>query len=398
MPSFLDFVFTFKTRLYPLNHAFFRAENYVGADSQTLCLPNLGRSGIQIQHAFNLLTVERSNVPLERNPWPLRHASLYHSLDLETGRFVFIFLKGNRKLSVRVKEATEKNRHLRPDTARTPEQSLAASLQIHLIMLQWCEESWSEYIDDMEETLRSKSVPAKVAPVTAVTSPVDLAGSLSKRGSGLPRQGTAKTISSRQGTMRSTVSGPATKNQVSQQDGPPSAPPEPPSPVSPRRISARTLSGFLRRASGLGNRPAPLPGSEDIEEEVDPRITKLAEFEDRFSFDELQRLSLNGDEIDRSILALEQSKEVIAQVEEQYKTVASSHAFTTLIKQEKCSGELADFFRRVHNTSRNLDAHRCRLLNLSRTVEKDKQMVSGLARCDKSPARGALLIIRMSPV
>ncbi|GAB1319452.1 hypothetical protein MFIFM68171_09662 [Madurella fahalii] len=379
MPSFLDFVFMFKARQHPLSHAFFRAENYVEAGSQTLRLLNLGRSGVQIQHAFNLLTVEKS--PQDRNPWPLRHASLYHSLDLETGRSVFIFLKGNRELSKRVKEATERSRHLQPDTPRTPEQSLVASLQVHLIMLEWCAENWSEYIDDMEETLRSKSVAAKVAPVADVTNPVHLAGSLSRHGSGLPGRGTMRTIGSRQGTMQSTASSPATLGQVSQQDGPPPASPaspEPRSPASPRRTSARTLSGFLRRASGLENRPAFSPGNEDIKEEPDPLISKLAEIEDRFSFGELQRLSLNGDEIDRSLMALEQSKEVIAQVEEQYKTVASSHAFTTLLKQEKYGGDLANFYRRVRNISRDLDVYRRRLLNLSRTVEKDKQIFESL--------------------
>ena len=106
-------------------------------------------------------------------------------------------------------------------------------------------------------------------------------------------------------------------------------------------------------------------------------IDQLAELEERFSFNELQRLSLTGDEIDRSILALEQSKDVVAQVEEQYPTVVSSHAFKTLMDQDNCKTDTAVFFRRVRSILRDLDGHRRRLLDLSRTVANDKQMVSG---------------------
>jgi len=382
MPSFLDLVFTFKARQRPLTHAVFRHENYLDENAPSLRLPNLGRSGIQIQHAFNLLTVERTDLTDERNQWPLRHASLYHSLDLETGRAVYILLKGNSELAKRIKEATNKNRHMRADTPRTPEQSFVASLQVHLIMLEWAVEYWSDYIDSMDEALRTQSVGAKVAPVASVTSPIDLAESFHRRGSSFSKRGNARMTLSRQGTMQTLSSRPGTVSRNSQPDSLPEESPEPPStpqtPVTPTRFSSRSFSGFLRRASGgLDSRSTFVQGRDDIVEEPDMLINRLADLEERFSFNELQRLSLTGDEIDRSILALEQSKDVVAQVEEQYQTVVLSHAFKTLIDRGKCKTDIAVFFRRTRNLLRDMEVHRRRLLDLSRTVANDKQMVSG---------------------
>ncbi|KAK5658134.1 hypothetical protein OQA88_2106 [Cercophora sp. LCS_1] len=384
MPSFLDLVFTFKARQRPLTYALFRHENYLDEGAPRLDLPCLGRSGIQVQHAFNLLTVEKSDLAGERNPWPLRHAALYHSLDLETGRAVYILLKGNGELARRIKDATDKNRHLRPDSPRTPEQSFIASLQVHLIMLEWSVEYWSEYIDSMEETLRSQSVEAKVAPVASVTSPIDLADSFHRRGSSFSRRGVSRITLSRQGTMQSTYSRPGTVSRGSQRESLPevsSEPSTPQTPVTPTRSSSRSLSGFLRRASGgLDSRSTFVQGRDDITEEPNLLINQLEVLEDRFSFNELQRLSLTGDEIDRTILALEQSKDVVSQVEEQYRTVVASHAYKTLLNQEKCKTDVAVFFRRVNSILRDLDVHRRRLLDLSRTVANDKHMFESLSQ------------------
>jgi hypothetical protein len=331
MPSFLDLVFTFKApRNRPLTHALFRHENYIDENSPPLRLPHLGRSGIQIQHGFNLLTVERSDVG-DRNQWPLRHASLYHSLDLETGRAVYILLKSNPELARRIKVATEKTRHLRPDTARTPGQSFIASLQVHLIMLEWSVESWSEYIDSMDEALRAQSVEAKVAPGDAKAAPLE--------------------------TM---IIPPAVTHVES----------------FSRNGSSFSRRGFLPHVVGnLDKRANLLQESSGIVKDPGALISQLAELEDGFSFNGLQSLSLIGDEIKRSLLALEQSKDIILQLEEQYQTVVSSYAFTTLLGQEKYKTEIAIFFRRVHSILRDMDLHHRRLRDLSSTVASYKQMV-----------------------
>ncbi|KAL2155744.1 hypothetical protein VTH82DRAFT_486 [Thermothelomyces myriococcoides] len=169
-------------------------------------------------------------------------------------------------------------------------------------MLEWGVENWSEYIDGLEEEVRSKSVEAKVAPVATVASPVNLAQSL-QRGGGIL-------------TWRKEGS-----------DGP---------------------------------------------------ISQLAELDSQFSFTELQRVSLTSDEINRSILALEQSRDVVIQVKEQYRTVMSSYAFNKLLDKNKCKTEAAVFFRRVNRILRDMEVHRRRLRDLSRTVENDKYMLESI--------------------
>lgn len=381
MPSFLDLVFTFKYRERPLTHALFRHENYLDEGAPSLRLPHLGRSGIQVQHAFNILTVEKSDLPGEKIQWPLRNATLYHSLDLETGRAVYMLLKSNEEVAKRIKDATEKNRYLRADTPRTPAQSFVASLQVHLILLDWGVESWSEYIDKMEDDIRSSGVEAKVAPVASVTSPVELAKSFHRRGSSFSRQGVSRTIPGRQGTMRATPSQPGAVGRQSQLERLPEESPNAPStsetPVPPVRSGSRTLSGFLRRgARGPDNWFTTAQIEDGVAEEPNDMMERLQNAEDRFSFSTLQRLSLVEDDINRSISALEQSKGVVVQIEEQYQSVISSHGFKTMVDQESCKTSIAVFFRRISSVLRDLETHRRRLLDLSRTVANDKLMVT----------------------
>ncbi|KAK4148486.1 hypothetical protein C8A00DRAFT_38936 [Chaetomidium leptoderma] len=241
-------------------------------------------------------------------------------------------------------------------------------------MLEWSVESWSEYIDNMEETLRADSVEAKVAPVATVTSPVNLAQSFHRKGSGLSPRGPSRGGLSRQGTMQTTAPRPGTTSRGSQHDSlreEPSEPSTPPSPASPTRIMRRTLSGFSTRVASRTLSGFLRRGSSGLESGAT---------RDRFSFNELQGLSLTGDETDRSILALEQSRDVVTQVQEQYETVVSSHAFTTLLDGERCKAEVATFFRRVRSILHDMGVHHRRLQDLSRIVGNDKHMFESLSQ------------------
>lgn len=381
-PLFLDLVFTFRYREQPLDHALFRSENFLEASDAILELPTMDRSGVQLQHAFNLLTVERAERQEEEQQWPLRHASLYHSLDIKTGRSVYMLLKGNSNLAMRIRDATETHRHLRASAPRTCEQAFVGSLRIHLIMLEWSVENWGEYIDHMTGIVGPRSREANVAPVTDVTN--DLASTFSRRGSGLSRrgtmqsmasrQGTFRTISSRKGTMSREESQPdASQQEASQEAVTPTSPvdSESQSPKSPRR---QMVAGFIRRVSGLESKPI-LEGAEFVEE-PNEAVQRLSALEDQFSFKNLQRLSLNGDEIDRSLLAFEQNLGVINQIEDEYKDLPESYAFKTFLNKEKYERDLTTFLRRIRGIRQEMDLQRRRLFELSRTVEKDKQMVS----------------------
>ena len=385
-PSFVDLVLTFCYRERPLDYALYRSENFLEASDSTLHLPTMGRSGVQLQHAFNLLTVERASDPLEKQQWPLRHASFYHSLDIKTGRSVYMLLKGDSNLDMRIKDTTKAHRHLRASAPRTPEKAFVGSLQVHVIILEWSVENWGDYIDHMTDVVRQRSVEAKVAPVTDVTS--DLTATLSPRGTGFSRratfasmasrQGTFRTMGSRKGTMSREASQPdASQQETSQPDFTPTSPvdPEAQSPAFPRRTGSQMVAGFIRRLSGLESKPK-LEDAEIAEEPPNESIQRLDALEGQFSFKGLQRLSLNGDEIDRALSAFEQNMGVIDQIEEEYRDLPESYAFKKFLHKEQYERDLATFLRRIRALRQELELLRRRLLDLSRTVEKDKQMVN----------------------
>jgi len=271
-PSFLDLVFTFRYRERPLDHALFRSENFLESSDLPLCLPAMGRSGVQLQHSFNLLTVERAEAPLEKQQWPLRHASVYHSFDVMTGRSVNILLKGNRNLAMRIVDATKTHRHLSASAPRTPEQAFVGSLRVHLIVLEWAAENWREYIDDLDDMLRSSCENARVAPVVDVTS--GFAAPFSPRGAGFFRPPPLRTVGSRQGAFRTAGSRDNTiYREASQSDVCNPVDSEAQSSAVPRRIGYQMVMGFLRRLFGLESKPK--QGHTEIAEDPDESIQRL---------------------------------------------------------------------------------------------------------------------------
>lgn len=135
--------------------------------------------------------------------------------------------------------------------------------------------------------------------------------------------------------------------------------------------------------SGLESRPR-LDGVESFEEEPNEAIQRLNALEGQFFFKKLQKPSLNGDEIDRSLSALEHNLGIIDQIEEEYRDMPESYyAFNEFLKRERYKRYLATFFRRIRGIRQELNLQRQCLLDLARTVEKDKHMVStcNLPRC-----------------
>jgi hypothetical protein len=356
MPSALDFVFGFRTREKPLAQAIFRHENYLERDGPAFSLPALGRSSTLVQHAFNILSVELSEVPGEKQLWPLRQTALYHSFDVQNGRALWMVLKGSPSMRRRIPNAVKNHGDLQPSAMNSPERSFVGSLHIHLIVLEWCAENWSEYIDHLEEMRSTKSIDAKVAPVAAMTSPLQIEQKFSRRT-------TMLTTASRQNTL-------------GRDSGSRKSPSSPPSPVASKL--ARSLSDFLRRGSGF-----PSVASRGNTQEEEPVQQKdqdneegmAALLETKFSFNEFQRLGLFVDELEQAITAIEQNKGVICEVREQYDNVIASYGFKTHMKADECSSGVATFFRRLRSIDRELDLHNCRLRTLLRAVENDKYMV-----------------------
>ncbi|KAH9908450.1 hypothetical protein F4778DRAFT_768378 [Xylariomycetidae sp. FL2044] len=359
MATFLDFTFAFKGRERPLAQACFRSENYLDQDEPSFNLPQLGRSSTVVQHAFSLLSVEDNK---ERGkPWPLRQTALYHQFDIRHGKSTWIVLKGNVGMRRRIVKAVSEHKNTQPTALVSLASSFVATLHVHLIVLEWCAENWGEFIDDLDEKRSVKAVDAKIAPVAAMTSPDQIARCFSRRGTVGTSVSSPTTFYSRDSWSRgSTI---------------------PPSGPTARTTFGRSFSDLMKRGFNL----KPLQTSDLSEEgetvgdqpdaaDADDNQALAEQFDLKFSFEELQRLSLIGDELDQAIIAVEQNQEVLNQIGEQYKDVVDSAAFKANIDSQECNAGVSTFLGRLSRINRDLDMHLVRLRALSRAVEGDKVM------------------------
>ncbi|KAI8958702.1 hypothetical protein F5Y11DRAFT_359799 [Daldinia sp. FL1419] len=358
MPCFLDFVLTFCTRERPIAHAAFRSEDYLEKDSPEFPMPRLKRSGIQMQHAFNLLSVERASSPAEKNQWPLRQVALYYSFDITNGRSLWFVLKGNPIMMKRILSATERQRRLKPAGITSPEASFIAALEVHMIMIDWCSESWAEYIEYLEDAISTNSVEGKTAPVDDVTRPIEIEMAHSPRNTNTfdsHNQPTSIFSGSRRWTFQKTSS---------------------------------SLFNTIRRVTGL--EPKQRLGEEDAaekgivnaaelqEQESEEDQDGLSDLDKEFSFRKYQNMSQLSMELERALVALEQNKGVLEAIEEHYHSVVRSYGFATYMKEDLCGNDLAAFFAKIRSTERELDIHYRRLQTLSQALENDKVMFTTL--------------------
>ncbi|KAI0900158.1 hypothetical protein F4806DRAFT_280206 [Annulohypoxylon nitens] len=356
MPSFLDFVLSFSVRESPVAHASFRHENYLEKNSQELALPELKRSGIQIQHAFNLLSIERTSYADEKNQWPLRQVAMYHSFDVTNGRSLWIILKGNKLMARRIRSATENHRHLKAAEIKSPETSFVGGLQVHMMTMEWCSENWAEYIDYLEAEVASISVEGKAAPVERMTSTAEIQSMHAPR--------STNTWGSQAG---SSMNNPKQRTFI--------------------RASSDLMSIF-RRMSGLESGTPTFPRDEPSEKDVEATAgvveqeknkgDKLSDLEKEFTFEKFQKLSLLGQDIEQALVVIEQNKGVLKAIEEHYRSVVESYGFTTYMKRDLYETDLATFLTKSRSIQRDLDIHYGRLLTLSRALENAKTVFTTL--------------------
>ncbi|OTB12726.1 hypothetical protein K445DRAFT_305013 [Daldinia sp. EC12] len=354
MPYFLDLVLTFCTRERPVAHAIFRHEDYLDENSPEFSISPLKRSGIQIQHAFNLLSVERADDMMERNQWPLRQVAVYYSFDVTNGRSLWIVLKGNNVISKRISSAVERQRRLKATAITDAETSFIAAFEVHMIMIDWCSENWAEYIEHLEETISANSIGGKTASVDEVTTATEIEMAHTPRNTntfGLQSQSTSILNSPRRWTIRE---------------------------------SSSNLFRTIRRVSGLESR-SPLNDEEEAAEkgiksnaEAQGERDKLSDLEREFSFRKYQSMSQLSVELERALVVIEQNKGVLEAIEEHYHSIVKSYGFTTYMKKGLCDNDLATFFTKIRSTKRELDMHYRRLQTLSQALVNDKAMFTTL--------------------
>jgi Mg2+ and Co2+ transporter CorA len=154
MPSFLDFVFSFGRQEYPEDFHFsgFKQESRLCPMDRGLQIPELNRSGRNIQMCYSLRSVEPTE---SREEWSIRQTAFYHSFDLESGQATWIVIKGNEKMRDRIMEETLASNGSDLRCFETVEKSFSSALATHILFCEWSAENWRWYINLFEEKVQN---------------------------------------------------------------------------------------------------------------------------------------------------------------------------------------------------------------------------------------------------
>jgi len=106
---------------------------------------------------YNLKSVEPSEYQPDM-PWSIRQTAVYHSLDVVTGNAFWIIVKGDELVRERIESAmVPSGISTQLDDLDIRGNPFAASLATHMIICDWCSETWRWYISFLEEVLSEKT-------------------------------------------------------------------------------------------------------------------------------------------------------------------------------------------------------------------------------------------------
>lgn len=349
MVRFLDFILTFKRRENPHSFASFRCEDNLTSMDGLAKVEALNKSGIRIQHCFNILAFEYDES--SKIKWPQRQAAAYHSFDLLNGNVCWAFLKGNNILQERIQQATDKSLKANAEFPNSIHQSLHQSLQEHLLLLQWGAENWVQYIEYLENKCRQATDTKGYGGMGNLIDDVPvrhIQKQLSMRTEQLaqqtPHPGIARTISNRVGRILSW-------NDADHH----------PSFTAPSRQttnrSARTLNQL---------------------EMVPIKVKNLA-LDDLVSLKSLQDISSLEEELNAAISAIEQNKRVFTDIRDRYAELSESVLFKMHLQDEetwhKCQTSISSFVLQVRHLIGDLDIYQVRLRMILATAEHASEVV-----------------------
>ncbi|KAL1988664.1 hypothetical protein VTN96DRAFT_8364 [Rasamsonia emersonii] len=381
MARFLDLIFAFGRQWLPkdFHYTAFRHENFLDTlEAKKFEIPKLGRSGREIRHCYNVWSVERSSAG--GSPWSIRQTAVYHSFDMDTGRALWINVKGNDLMQKRITEATKTCRRLQAGSLTDLRGSFAATLVTHLILFEWCGENWRSYISSLESDLRKILKKVNNAPIDDVeralaVNPNALIQPLTSMNNTFPSSTPSRANSFSKGHAFSRQSTATDRSFVSNQF------------MSSKQ---RVLSGLTATTAGSGtgkqNRQPQLPQSPVSEKSVRPENGEQGDDgdgEDRFgvlqqfSFKELQQLHDIGANLHEASLVMKLNADVLIEVLEHYKTLTEAVGFPAAIK-DGCSEGISEFFQRVRSIVRDLKMEQSRIETLMHMLEDGKSLFDGI--------------------
>ncbi|KAI0150577.1 hypothetical protein GGR57DRAFT_471933 [Xylariaceae sp. FL1272] len=364
MAQFLDIVLNFgKTpgHIIPTasQRCMFYFEDFLDTEeAKRFSVPQLGRSGLETRHCYNLWAVERSQSQEKRAPWEIRQAGIYHSFDMENGKSTWIHVKANDNLEVRIKEASVAFQRRYANCSQL-HASFSTTLLTQIIMFEWCSENWCRYLNYWETELERVLIKIKKAPISKAEKLLTDAkqfladmGPPSRQGSFSPNMRTTA-VSSRVTSWRSLRS-PLSPVQTSMKSMWSSLP----SPTSPRTA---TFGNIITEKHGTDQTRGP-------EQDDDPlrALTVLQEFK----FEDLQYLHHIASKLHEADMVINLNSEIISEVKNYLERVVQSSQDI----RDKCKGTIADFSQRTTAILRGLDIDRARISTLAALLEDGKAL------------------------
>jgi hypothetical protein len=416
MPAFLDFIFPFGKQEYARDFYFsgLREESRLGAKRKGIEIPQLGRSGTEIQLSYNLRSVEQSNGEPDI-PWSIRNAAVYHSFDIKTGRSLWINVKGNKLIKNRVLEASGL-----PSMSKLESRSEAfsASLATHLLFCDWSSEGWRWYINDLEDRLQALTRNALATQIeqdpAPIPPPVPFPMSpQARRGSFLPPSRSATTQSLQMSTCCPEALSPRVLSRATTLFDPSDH-----SAISPKecytqkngleagivhgqgaarslRPTCHSLKGATGRSlrfwewcsakdSSLGSKSTeklepvtPALSGKMAPPELPPTMSNNVDqtTNEAFTFRDLKRIQYIEEKAQDALLVLKLNVEVLEELRQHYAYSTRHAEFPTEIKHQ-CEADLARFDKCVRGVEKDLRMMQSRTETLLHLVANRSNLVS----------------------
>lgn len=358
MASFLDFVFTFRVREQPHSFTSFHHQNYLGSHHSQPGLSSMGRSGIVIQHCFNLLGIE-----YDRKQWLQRQTAAYHSFDLVQGRALWIILKGNATIRDRFQEASKETAENHPQILNGVGDSFAQSLMDHLLLLQWSVENWASYAEYLQEKCRPFETVTNVVPAQRI---IEQESTMRKfdRMASMSFRPQSRTVS---GYLRSAL--PSSLRKIWSEVG--------------GHHNTKSISANGMPLQIMPSQPTD-SGNKNIHIPIKGRRQPEVGLEKLVNLDSLQSLCRLGTELNQAIAIITQNKRIMVEINAHYQSITDSDAFELHVRDQaeiqSCRRHTADFLQQVTRLEADLGNYQSHFVTLLNAVEKATSTV----RCENS--------------
>ena len=379
MAQFLDVVLHFGT--FPglnvptsFHHCVFRHERFFAPnDASRFCIPQLGRSGMEIKHCYNLWAVEKSDSTHgKRAPWEIRQAGLYHSLDVSNGKATWVHIKANKELENRITEAYRSPGFLEADNLQTPQGSFSATLMTHLIVFEWCGENWRQYLNHWECESEKILTTIKNAPIHKVEKMLvdvnsninDIMGSPAQQLSNAPTAHIG-TISSRLTSWKS----PTSATFMSK---------------SSTLLQSSFVEKYGKRGLGESSQPA---ASKSTEQNFSPPQSPITtngqtnqekdpfQIFDEFKYKDLQHLHYISSKLHEADMIMKLDADILLAVVEYFKNFVNDSRTPLSLKSDSQEA-LLRFVQRTDSIVRDFEAERRRISTLITLLNDGKALVS----------------------